>query len=69
MGVTKRERQLRALAREYGLVLSQRRGSGHYVFLTEGGRCVTTAANTPSDHRGDKNMIAKLRRETGVQPA
>lgn len=46
----------------------ERRGSGHWLVRDAGGRAVATLAATPSDGRGFRNAIAKLRRAGLIWP-
>ncbi len=59
--MTKRERELRKVARAHGLVLSQARRTGHYKLRTPDGRLVTVASLSPSDGRALRNMTAHVR--------
>jgi hypothetical protein len=47
---------------------AERGGSGHWKVYNWSGRLVTTLSATPSDWRGMKNAVARLRREGFVWP-
>ena len=55
----KSERELRVLAREYGVSLQA--GGKHWKLVRDGAP-VTTAPKTPSDWRGMKNLRSALAR-------
>ena len=55
----KSERELRVLAREYGVSLQA--GSKHWKLVRDGSP-VTIAPKTPSDWRGIRNLKASLAR-------
>jgi hypothetical protein len=57
----KRERDLRRLAKGFGLVVEKTRG-GHLGLRDEKGALVAVTASTGSDRRGAKNLVAQLRR-------
>jgi len=59
-------RLIKAL-REQGFVVT-RTGKGHWLVRNANGDFVTTLAGTPSEYRGWKNAIAKLRRAGFIWP-
>lgn len=56
----RRERDLKKLAKRYGL--KAHRGTKHHILVDEDGNVVATASATSSDGRAMKNLEAELRR-------
>lgn len=59
--MSRRERDLRKLAKKHGLQVRQTRNN-HWGFVDALGRIVAVASGSPSDHRADKALTANLRR-------
>lgn len=49
-----------------GLIVEPPRGKGHFRVLRPNGTLVCTMSTTPSDVRNDKNLITRIRRNTGI---
>ncbi len=62
--MNKRERELRKVAREHGLVLTHAR-RGHFHMRTPDGRLVTVASLSPSDGRAFRNLTSHARKAAG----
>lgn len=57
----KRMREIKKLAEPLGWQLLPKRAAGHYRLQHRSGILATCSA-TPSDRRGDKNLVAMLNR-------
>jgi hypothetical protein len=60
-------RKLITALEDQGYIVSTS-AKGHYLVSTEHGRRVAVLAGTPSDRRGIKNAISRLRRSGFVWP-
>lgn len=69
MAANKQTRELIGLLTEQGFIVKARKTPGHFGVFTADGEHVTDLCSSPSEYRGTKNALARLRRNGFEDPA